>query len=219
MCASAVKIFLNFPPHINFSVHVENTQRATLASININKNMECVKIFIVLFLIFLFKYSTNSDVTSDEKAAEEMVLQNAIRDKSHLYKKPSIMIVTLVRNKAHTLPLFLTYLEEQEYPKSRISLWFVTDHNEDNSREILETWLAKVRSSYHSIRYQFDESGEKMRKSETNFTHWSNERFEDIIRMKEEALDYARRSWADYVLVGLINCYKNSKLKHNFHSF
>ena len=174
--------------------------------------MECVKIFIVLFLIFLFKYSTNSDVSSDEKAAEEMVLQNAIRDKSHLYKKPSIMIVTLVRNKAHTLPLFLTYLEEQEYPKSRISLWFVTDHNEDNSREILETWLAKVRSSYHSIRYQFDDSGEKMRKSETNFTHWSHERFEDIIRMKEEALDYARRSWADYVLVSFKNCDKNPQL-------
>lgn len=164
--------------------------------------MECVKIFIVLFLIFLFKYSTNSDKSSDERAAAEMVLQNAIRDKSHLYKKPSIMIVTLVRNKAHTLPLFLTYLEEQEYPKSRISLWLVTDHNEDNSREILETWLAKVRSSYHSIRYQFDDSGEKMRKSETNLTHWSHERFLDIIRMKEEALNQARRSWADYVLVG-----------------
>lgn len=164
--------------------------------------MECVKIFIVLFLIFLFKYSTNSDKSSDERAAAEMVLQNAIRDKSHLYKKPSIMIVTLVRNKAHTLPLFLTYLEEQEYPKNRISLWLVTDHNEDNSREILETWLAKVRSSYHSIRYQFDDSGEKMRKSETNLTHWSHERFLDIIRMKEEALNQARRSWADYVLVG-----------------
>lgn len=167
--------------------------------------MECVKIFIVLFLIFLFKYSTNSDKSSDDKAAEEMVLQNAIRDKSHLYKKPSIMIVTLVRNKAHTLPMFLTYLEEQEYPKSRISLWFVTDHNEDNSREILESWLAKVRSSYHSIRYQFDDSGEKMRKSETNLTHWSHERFLDIIRMKEEALNYARRSWADYVLVILFH--------------
>lgn len=167
--------------------------------------MECVKIFIVLFLIFLFKYSTNSDKSSDERAAAEMVLQNAIRDKSHLYKKPSIMIVTLVRNKAHTLPLFLTYLEEQEYPKNRISLWLVTDHNEDNSREILETWLAKVRSSYHSIRYQFDDSGEKMRKSETNLTHWSHERFLDIIRMKEEALNQARRSWADYVLVGRFN--------------
>jgi glycosyltransferase involved in cell wall biosynthesis len=163
--------------------------------------MECVKIFIVLFLIFLLKYSTNSDNSSDGKASENIIYHNIIRDNSHLYKKPSILIVTLVRNKAHTLPLFLTHLEEQEYPKNRISLWIVTDHNEDNSREILETWLAKVRSSYHSIHYQHDNESEKMRKSETNFTHWTHERFLDIIRMKEEALEEARKSWADFVFV------------------
>lgn len=176
--------------------------------------MECVKFFIVLFLIFLFKYSTKSDNSSDGKIPEPISFDNVISDTSHLFKKPSIMIVTLVRNKAHTLPLFLTYLEEQEYPKNRISLWFETDHNEDKSQEILETWLDKVRGSYHSIHYQFDDSGEKIRKSETNSTHWSDERFLDIIRMKEEALEYARRYWADYVFVGQLcnkevtNCYQ-----------
>ena len=113
------------------------------------------------------------------------------------------MIVTLVRNKAHTLPLFLTYLEEQKYPKDRISLYFVTDHNIDNSREILEVWLAKVQSLYHSIHYQYDES-KKLRKGETNVTHWPDERFKDIIKLKENALEYARQSWADYVFVRFI---------------
>ncbi|KAL7025625.1 hypothetical protein ACKWTF_013567 [Chironomus riparius] len=108
------------------------------------------------------------------------------------------MIVTLVRNKAHTLPLFLTYLEEQKYPKDRISLYFVTDHNIDNSREILEVWLTKVQSLYHSIHYQYDES-KKLRKGETNVTHWPDERFKDLIKLKENALEYARQSWADYV--------------------
>lgn len=163
--------------------------------------MECVKIFIVLFIIFLFKYSTNSDNASDEKTPDTINLQNIINDNSHLFKKPTVLIVTLVRNKAHTLPLFLTYLEEQQYPKDRISLWIVTDHNQDNSREVLETWLVKVQSSYHSIHYQHDDSGEKMRKSETNLTHWPQERFTDVIRMKEEALEYARKSWTDYVFV------------------
>lgn len=165
------------------------------------QNMEFVKFFIVLFIIFLFKYSTNSDNTSDEKAQETINLQNIINDNSHLYKKPTILIVSLVRNKAHTLPLFLTYLEEQQYPKDRISLWVATDHNEDNSREVLETWLSKVQSLYHSIHYQHDNSGEQVRKSETNQTHWPPERFSDLIRMKEEALEYARKSWADYVFV------------------
>lgn len=162
--------------------------------------MECVKIFIVLILIFLFKYSSNTDDVESGKTPE--TIDSNILDSANapLYKKPSVLIVSLVRNKAHTLPLFLSYLEEQDYPKDRISLWMITDHNEDNSQEILEVWLRRVRSLYNAVNYQSDNS-EKIRKGETNLTHWPEERFLELIRMKEEALEYARRSWADYIFV------------------
>jgi collagen beta-1,O-galactosyltransferase len=164
--------------------------------------MKCVKFFVIFLLIFLFRYSTKSDNSSDSKPHEPIVLQNLVGDDSHLYKKPSVLIVSLIRNKQHTLPFFLTYLHEQQYPKDRIALWLVTDHNEDNSREILEEWLRNVRDAYHSIHYQYDD-GEKLRKSESNLTHWPDERFRDIIRMKEEALEYARHIWVDYVFVSI----------------
>lgn len=167
-----------------------------------SKAMECVKIFVCLILIFLFKYSSNSDDASDDKAEESSALQSLLSASSHLYKKPSVLIVSLIRNKAHTLPMFLTYLEEQDYPKDRISLWLVTDHNEDQSQEILEIWLRRARASYHSVHYQFDDS-EKTRKGETNLTHWPEERFLELIRMKEAALDFGRRSWADYIFVSI----------------
>lgn len=170
--------------------------------------MECVKLFVVLILIFLFKYSSNSDDGSEAKDQETINFQSLLSDKSYLYKKPSVFIVSLIRNKAHTLPMFLSYLEEQDYPKDRVSLWLITDHNEDNSQEILEVWLRRARSLYHSVYYQFDES-EKLRKGETNLTHWPEERFLELIRMKEEALSFARRSWADYVFVSskLFSCH------------
>jgi collagen beta-1,O-galactosyltransferase len=38
-------------------------------------------------------------------------------------KDPTVVITLLVRNKAHTLPYFLTLLERLDYPKDRISLW------------------------------------------------------------------------------------------------
>lgn len=38
-------------------------------------------------------------------------------------KLPTVLIVTLFRNKAHTLPYFLTYLEQLDYAKDRITLW------------------------------------------------------------------------------------------------
>ena len=37
--------------------------------------------------------------------------------------QPTVMVALLVRNKAHILPWMLRYLELQDYPKSRISLW------------------------------------------------------------------------------------------------
>lgn len=41
------------------------------------------------------------------------------------YKKPTVLIALMARNKAYTLPYFLTSLENLDYPKDRISLWLV----------------------------------------------------------------------------------------------
>lgn len=49
--------------------------------------------------------------------------QDVTSDGSILKKDPSILIVILIRNKAHTLPYFFSYLENQDYAKDRISLW------------------------------------------------------------------------------------------------
>ncbi len=37
--------------------------------------------------------------------------------------QPTVMVAILVRNKAHVLPHFLHYLEQQDYPKHRMSIW------------------------------------------------------------------------------------------------
>ncbi|XP_059622938.1 glycosyltransferase 25 family member [Phlebotomus argentipes] len=114
-------------------------------------------------------------------------------------KEPKLLIVTLVRNKAHTLPLFLTYLTQLQYPKDRIALWIRSDHNADASLEIVGEWLAEVKSQYHSVQYQFNDSA-TLRPEEQSATHWPLERFQDVIAMKEEGLRVAREIWADYVL-------------------
>lgn len=40
-----------------------------------------------------------------------------------ILKEPTIFVAILVRNKAHTLPYFLTLLQNQNYPKDRLILW------------------------------------------------------------------------------------------------
>ena len=50
------------------------------------------------------------------------------RDSSELR---TVMIVLLVRNKAHTLPHTLAMLDGLDYPKDKIRLWVRSDHNQD----------------------------------------------------------------------------------------
>ena len=56
---------------------------------------------------------------------------------------PTVMVCLFVRNKGHLLEDTLAMLEAQDYPKSRMGLYVRSDHNEDNTIDILEDWLDK----------------------------------------------------------------------------
>lgn len=80
---------------------------------------------------------------------------------------------------------------------------FKSDHNEDNSVEILSLWLERTRSFYHSVNFTPDLDSPALRDTETNQTQWPEERYLDIIRMKEEAFQHARNIWADFTFVSV----------------
>ncbi|KPU73184.1 uncharacterized protein Dana_GF26781 [Drosophila ananassae] len=111
---------------------------------------------------------------------------------------PTILVALLVRNKAHTLPMFLSYLDQQDYPKQRIAFWLRSDHNADDSVNVLKQWLDHSAESYHSVNFSF-ETDEKSYPNESSPYEWSSSRFKNLISLKEEAFGYARDIWADYV--------------------
>lgn len=80
-----------------------------------------------------------------------------------------------------------------------------TDHNEDKTLLILYQWLAGWSGAYHNVDIEYENN--TRRESETSQTHWSTERYLDVIRMKEEALNYGRKIWADYVFVSVSSRY------------
>ncbi|XP_031622692.1 glycosyltransferase 25 family member [Contarinia nasturtii] len=155
-----------------------------------------IVILIVCHVNLLFVTSADVKTKNDEHSKQSIEVPNDIN--AEYTKPPTILIVTLFRNKAHILPLFLTYLNRIEYPKQRISLWLRSDHNEDETIEVLNAWLHKWSSEYHHVNVQYDNTT-KRRDLETSQTHWPDERYLDVIRMKEEALNYGRKMWADYV--------------------
>lgn len=117
-----------------------------------------------------------------------------------LNKHPTVTIAVLVRNKEHSLPYFFGCLNRLNYPKERILLWFATDHNEDNSLEALRSWVAIYGQEYHEVVLKTDASEDKYPDQE-EYKYWSPSHYEHVIELRQEALDYARYRWSDYLFM------------------
>ncbi|KAL5012579.1 hypothetical protein ScPMuIL_011130 [Solemya velum] len=114
--------------------------------------------------------------------------------------QPTVVITILVRNKAHVLPWFLGHLEKLDYPKHRIGLWIRNDHSIDDSAVILQEWVDAVRNQYHFIDLEINNT-ETGFSDEKGACDWSVERFDHVIKLRQEALNFARRKWADYLFM------------------
>jgi len=114
-------------------------------------------------------------------------------------KPPSVFVSVLVRNKAHTLPYFLSLLEGLDYPKERIIVHIRSDMNEDSSLQILQSWVERMseEKQYHDIITDFVEChAEDCNRLPS--VAWTEERFEYIIGLRQKALELARFSLADF---------------------
>lgn len=122
-------------------------------------------------------------------------LQHATQDK----ELPAVLISILIRNKAHVLPYFFSFLENLNYPKNRVGLFIRSDHNIDNTVQIIDTWLNTTQNDYHTVNKKY-KLGNGRRRTEKSETDWPYERLTHVINMKEEALKVARKNWYDFVL-------------------
>ncbi|KAM3968461.1 chromosome associated protein D3 [Aphomia sociella] len=113
------------------------------------------------------------------------------------YKWPTVGISILVRNKAHTLPYFLTCMYNLDYPKDRLYIWLYSDFNEDDSLKIIEKWAEKYATEYNGV-YITTNSSRRLHPDEKTPTHWSKGRFKHVIQLREEGLQFAKKMWADY---------------------
>ncbi|XP_075041197.1 inactive glycosyltransferase 25 family member 3 [Mixophyes fleayi] len=112
---------------------------------------------------------------------------------------PSLVIAILARNAAHSLPYSLGALERMNYPKERISIWCVTDHNEDTTLEVLQKWLESVQPLYNSVVWTSQERP-RWYSEEIGPKQWPKERYEQVMKLRQQALNYAKEHKADYIL-------------------
>ena len=105
----------------------------------------------------------------------------------------SVSIGVLVRNKAHSLPYFLHHLEQLDYPKDRIHLFFRLDNTIDGSARILQSWVESVRAFYHSIDLFMDETN-----SHPVSANWAKDHYQHLIQLRQAALNRAYELNADF---------------------
>ncbi|KAM9307046.1 procollagen galactosyltransferase 2 [Pholidichthys leucotaenia] len=125
---------------------------------------------------------------SEEKFPEESRVQ-----------PPAVVIAIIARNQAHSLPFYLGALERLHYPRERLSIWAATDHNVDNTTAILKEWLTVMQQFYHHVEWRPMEQPISY-VGELGPKHWPNSRYEYVMKLKQGALNYARKRWADYIL-------------------
>ncbi|KAG7316142.1 hypothetical protein KOW79_021008 [Hemibagrus wyckioides] len=116
---------------------------------------------------------------------------------------PRVLLALVCRNSEHSLPHVLGAIDRLHYPKDRIAVWVATDHNTDNTVFILREWLIKVQNLYHYVEWRPQEEPSEY-EDEDGPKHWTDLRYEHVMKLRQAALDTARQMWADYFL--LVDC-------------
>ncbi|RWS27559.1 glycosyltransferase 25 family member-like protein, partial [Leptotrombidium deliense] len=131
----------------------------------------------------------------------------------------SLQVILLCHpyTKANVLPFTLAGIESQVYPKNRINIFIKTevynsvfdgtfnssipkfDFNRDTVN-ILRKWVKNNRDHYNDVDLQIDVLDSDDDLEPENIEYWSSNRFKKIMDLKNRALRYSRRKWADFVL-------------------
>ncbi len=114
-----------------------------------------------------------------------------------------VTVAILAKDKAHVLPLYLSLIEKQTYPASKIKLYIRTNNNKDNTADLLAEWVEKVGDRYSEI--YFDSSDIPEPVQEYGQHEWNVMRLKAIGRLRQESVLWAKAKGTHYFVVDCDN--------------
>ena len=86
-----------------------------------------------------------------------------------------VTVAILAKDKAHTLPLYLSCLERQTWPARNTCLYIRTNNNNDETAQVLREWIERVGDRYAKI--YFDDTDvadqvQQFKQHEWNYTRF-----------------------------------------------
>lgn len=109
-----------------------------------------------------------------------------------------VLLAILARNKAHTLPKYLTCLENLDYDKKAITVYINTNNNEDATKEMLLEWVNCHEGDYNKI---IVEAQDIKGLPATKPHEWNAQRFKVLGKIRNKSLQMAKEQKCDYYFV------------------
>lgn len=122
-----------------------------------------------------------------------------------------VTIAILAKDKAHILPAYLACIENQTWPKDRTYIYIRSNNNKDNTIEILQQWVEKVKDSYLGIYYDYTDTEQQVQKYGAH--EWNCERFKVLGRIRQDSMDWAYNHNSHYFVVDCDNIIKQNTLE------
>lgn len=114
-----------------------------------------------------------------------------------------VTIAILAKDKAHTLPLYLSCIEQQTWPVDKTYLYIRTNNNNDDTAQILHNWVDKEGSKYAGV--FFDDSDVQQPVQNYKQHEWNSERFKVLGKIRQDSVDFAKTHDSHYFVVDCDN--------------
>ena len=114
-----------------------------------------------------------------------------------------ITIAILAKDKAHTLPFYLSCIEQQTWPKKQTYLYIRTNNNTDDTRDILLSWVNKVKNLYAKIYFDDTDVPEKIEQFKQH--EWNGIRFKVLGKIRQDSVNWALKNHSHYFVIDCDN--------------
>lgn len=114
-----------------------------------------------------------------------------------------VTIAILAKDKAHTLPLYLSCIESQTWPAHKTYLYIRTNNNTDDTAQILKDWILRVGEKYAGV--YFDESNVDDAVEQFKQHEWNYTRFRVLGKIRQDSVDWAYQHNSHYFVIDCDN--------------